>query len=65
MFRPDLYQALHTGNDGDVAFYLSRCANKNTLELGCGAGRISIELAKTGVQVVGLDEQQGMIEIAK
>ncbi len=65
MFRPDLYQALHTGNDGDIAFYLSRCQAKNTLELGCGAGRISIEIAKTGAQIIGIDEHTGMIDIAK
>ena len=35
------------------------------LDVGCGAGRHSIELARRGYRVVGIDPAQAMIEVAR
>jgi SAM-dependent methyltransferase len=51
----------------DIPFYLDY-ADKykgNILELGCGTGRVSIELAKAGYSVTGLDLSDSMLEIYK
>lgn len=46
---------------------LAECDNiegKNVLDVGCGSGRLSIELAKMGAYVVGLDFSEKMINLA-
>jgi len=51
----------------DIPFYLDY-ANKykgKILELGCGTGRVSIELAKAGHYVTGIDLSNSMLEIYK
>ncbi len=47
----------------DLAFYveLSRSAGGNTLELGCGTGRILIPTAVAGLDIVGLDASIHML----
>jgi SAM-dependent methyltransferase len=51
---------------GDVAFYrdLARRANGEALEIGVGTGRVSVELAKAGLRVSGLDRSAAMLAIA-
>lgn len=39
--------------------------NKNILDLGCGTGRHSIELAKRGYNVIGLDLSESLLKKAK
>jgi len=44
------------------------CGNldgKSVLDVGCGSGRYSIEFARKGADVVGLDFAQGMIDLAR
>lgn len=51
----------------DIPFYLDY-ANKyngHILELGCGTGRVSIELAKAGYSITGLDLSDSMLKIYK
>jgi SAM-dependent methyltransferase len=55
---------------GDVPFYveLARQAaadGHTVLELGCGTGRVTIPIAKSGVEVVGLDNAAPMLDIAR
>ncbi|MEZ4463080.1 MAG: TetR family transcriptional regulator [bacterium] len=65
-FDPDLYDRLHTGNDGDVAFYRRWCAGASgVLELGCGSGRILAALAADGHALVGVDLHPGMCARAR
>ncbi len=65
-FNPQLYTMLHTGTDGDVAFYRKFCEpGLRVLELGCGAGRITIPVCKNGCDVVGLDAHRGMLQMAR
>ena len=51
----------------DIPFYLEYAKKQNghILELGCGTGRVAIELAKAGFSVTGLDISEPMLEICK
>jgi len=48
----------------DVGLYVSLCARLDgpVLELGCGTGRILLELAQHGIDAVGIDASAGMLE---
>jgi len=52
--------------EADVAFYaeIARESPGPVLELGCGTGRVSIPLARAGLDVVGLDLSQAMLDIS-
>jgi SAM-dependent methyltransferase len=51
----------------DVRFWqdMARRLGGPVLELGCGTGRVSIPVAKTGVQVVGVDRSGQMLARAR
>jgi SAM-dependent methyltransferase len=62
--NPVLYRAVF----GGLIDYIIRAATGkkgNVLDLGCGAGWFSLELARCGMSVDGLDISPGQIEIAK
>jgi len=60
------YDALNNFNH-DVPFYLemAKSFGEKTLELACGTGRITLPLAKQGIDIVGIDISNGMISEAK
>ena len=47
----------------DVAFWerLARAQDGKVLELGCGTGRLTIPLARTGARVIGIDRSAEML----
>lgn len=49
----------------DIRFYMSYCNKYQSpiLELGCGSGRVSIELAKKKFYVTGVEKSKDMLEI--
>ncbi len=52
----------------EVDFFLSLFAlpaGSRVLDMGCGTGRHSIELAKRGFQMTGVDISKGMLDIAR
>ena len=51
----------------DVAFWRRVAANANgpVLELGCGTGRVSLPLARAGIDLVGIDRSAQMLARAK
>ena len=59
----EIYRALHTGAFGDLQFYralIERWIAEHSrapevLELGCGSGRILVELARSGAIMTGVD----------
>jgi SAM-dependent methyltransferase len=57
-FRPDY---------PDLAFWAELCGEWGgpVLELGCGTGRISIPLARAGLEVVGVDLAEPMLVVAR
>ena len=50
----------------DIAFWqrIAATANGRVLELGCGTGRVSIPLVRSGVDLVGVDRSQPMLDRA-
>lgn len=62
----EFYRRLHTGNPGDVEFYLRACTGaQSVLELGVGWGRIALPLAQAGYQVVGVDQEPEFLAWAR
>lgn len=61
------YDVTSPGVDGDAAFYAreSLAARGPVLELACGTGRITFPVARSGVDIVGLDRSQAMLTIAR
>ena len=55
-----------TGKDvhGEVAFVMT-LAPATALDAGCGTGRVARELARRGVEVVGVDANESMIATAR
>lgn len=54
----------HKNNNKDINFYKNIIPPKDSvLEIGCGTGRISLELAKRGNKVLGLDLSQEMLNV--
>ena len=51
----------------DVSFYVDEAVRSGgpVLELGVGTGRIAIPIAAVGIQVVGVDLSEGMLEVAR
>ena len=51
----------------DVPFWqrIARKANGMVLELGCGTGRVTVPLARAGVDLVGIDRSAPMLERAQ
>ena len=51
----------------DIAFWqrVAAAADGRVLELGCGTGRVSIPLARSGVDLVGVDRSQSMLDRAR
>ncbi len=51
---------------GEIAFYRGLAQSAfNLLEVGCGTGRVTLQLARQGLDVLGLDKSPQMLEIAK
>lgn len=63
----DYYDIIHTGLPGEAEFYVGQAVrlNAETLELGCGTGRIAIPMAMSGVNVVGLDNSREMLRLCR
>jgi ubiquinone/menaquinone biosynthesis C-methylase UbiE len=49
---------------GEASFVI-RYGPSTVLDAGCGTGRVAIELARRGVNVVGVDVDPSMIETAR
>jgi len=51
----------------DVEFYVAEAVRSGgpVLELGVGTGRIAVPIALAGLEVVGVDSSEGMLEVAR
>ena len=69
MFQdPKRYQAKHhyvTAAGADLVEILAPRAGERVLDLGCGTGQLSAQIAATGAEVVGIDSSAEMVEAAR
>lgn len=62
----DYYDESYQRHRADVTFYLQTALEHGgpVLELGCGTGRVTLPLARAGIEVVGLDASDEMLQSA-
>ncbi len=62
----DFYDAEFMDRNIEFEFYKDLCDGaENVLEVACGTGRITIPLAKSGIDIAGTDISEGMIVSAR
>jgi SAM-dependent methyltransferase len=64
----DLYERQYANYRDDIAFYARLAERENAqdiLELGAGAGRVSVALVRRGLNVTGLELSPAMLERGK
>lgn len=61
------YDALLGEQTADIAYYMKQVRDFGSpaLEIACGTGRITIPLAKAGLDITGLDLSEGMLSHAR
>ena len=47
------------------ADFVESLAPRSVLDAGCGTGRVAVELARRGIEVVGVDVDPSMLEVAR
>ena len=62
----DVYDAVYSYVTDDIPFYVDEALSCGgpVLELGCGTGRVTLPIARAGVEVTGLDSSPGMLDVA-
>ncbi len=63
--EPHIYDAEYGSYREDFTFFLNLLSQGEILDLACGTGRLTIPLAKSGLQVTGLDKSRAMLSRAK
>lgn len=63
----DFHDAIHSSFADDIGLWLSFAGrtDRPVLEIGCGTGRISLELALHGHVVTGIDPSPAMLQLAR
>lgn len=61
------YDAIHGDQRDDVGLWLSYAGrtDRPVLDVGCGTGRIALELTRAGHEVVGIDPSPAMLAVAR
>lgn len=68
MWQTNLYREKHGfvfDYGKDLVSMLNPQAGERILDLGCGTGELTAEIAKSGAELVGLDASEKMVEAAK
>ncbi len=62
-----VYDRVYSYVAEDIPFYVDEAKRSGgpVLELGCGTGRVSIPIAKAGVDIVGVDFSEPMLAVAR
>lgn len=63
----DIYDSVFSYVNEDIPFYVDEAVHSGgpVVELGCGTGRVSVPIALSGVDVVGLDSSPRMLMKAR
>ena len=62
----DVYDSVYSYVRDDIPFYVEQARRSEgpVLELGCGTGRVAIPIAEAGIEIVGIDSSQAMLDVA-
>ncbi len=63
--HPALYDCEYGNSTQDFDIFSSYINSGRVLDLVCGTGRLTIELAKRGLQCVGIDKSASMLSMAQ
>ena len=60
----EIYDSIYSYVEEDIPFFVEEAINYGgpILELGCGTGRVTIPIAKAGINITGLDISKKMLE---
>lgn len=63
----DVYDSIYAYVREDIPFYVREAVRSGgtVLELGCGTGRVTLPVAQSGIDIVGLDNSEAMLERAR
>ena len=63
----DVYDSIYAYVREDIPFYEQEASRSGgpVLELGCGTGRVTLPIAQSGIDIVGLDNSDAMLAKAK
>ena len=63
----DVYDSIYAHVREDIPFYVREASRSRgpVLELGCGTGRVTLPIAQSGIDIVGLDNSNAMLERAR
>ena len=61
-----IYDQVYFDVNDDIDFYVQECifSKGSVLELGCGTGRVTIPIAKTGIDILAIDNSIAMMKVA-
>ncbi len=62
-----IYDSVYAYVTDDIPFYVEEALSSGgpVLELGCGTARVAIPIARSGIDVVGVDSSPAMLEVAR
>lgn len=62
--RPEYYDKAYRNRRADVEYYVATlgAAPGTVLELGAGSGRVTLALARSGIEVTAVDVSEGMLQ---
>lgn len=61
----EFYDLEHDAFNDDASFFTNLIQEGPVLEVGCGTGRIVERLARTGLEVIGVDASEAMLSAAR
>lgn len=62
---PSIYEAEYGGYTDDFKIFLGQKSSGHALDLACGTGRLTIALAQSGLNCMGMDENPNMLLFAR
>lgn len=66
-YNSEIYDAYFTGIEGEVDFYVEEAMDCGgpVLELGCGTGRVLLPIARSGIEITGLDIDHDLLNLLR
>jgi SAM-dependent methyltransferase len=61
----EYYDSFHSNRREDVEFWsnVARRIGGPVLEIGCGTGRVGLEIARSGIDIYGIDQSEAILDV--